>query len=109
MTQAAITTKTFKELIAAGGGCKITLFGQNSGFRVVIRYGATESILSGVRGSPRLFSSLNTAVSYLASVGIFLFEVNAAEYKPGLIRSPRPDRAKALRETRKNPKQERLI
>jgi hypothetical protein len=109
LSQAAITTKTFRELLAAGSACKICLVGQNAGFRILIRYGRVESVLSGVRGSSRLFSSLNTAVAYLARLGIVVFEVDATDYKPGRLRPPRPDRAKALKETRRSLKQERLI
>jgi hypothetical protein len=109
VTQATITLRTFKELLAAGSDCKVCLVGRNAGFCILIRYGTAESLLSGVRGSPRLFSSMNTAVAYLARLGVVLFEVYATEYKPGRSRPARPDRAEALRETGKIPKQGRLI
>ena len=44
-----ITTNTLKELIAAGGPCKVRLVGFKGGFRVVVNYGTAESVLSGVR------------------------------------------------------------
>ena len=109
MAQAAITLRTFTELVAAGSDCKVSLVGQNAAFRILIRYGTAESVLSGVRGSPRLFSSLNTAVAYLAKLGIVVFEVDATDYKPGRVRPPRPDRAEALKETRAFPRQGQLV
>ncbi len=105
----AITTKTLKELLASGSPCKACVVGFKGGFGMVFHYGTAERILSGVRGAPRLFASLNTAVSYLGQLGILKFEVDASGFQPGRLRGPRPDRAEALKGTRKLPKQERLI
>lgn len=65
----------------------------------LIKYGMIEQPLAAQRSKQvRLFSKLETLVSYLKELGIARFDVDAANYDPDTVKtSRRPDRAEALK------------
>lgn len=92
-----IQEPAFRELLAAKGIHQVTLNGRSGGFAVEVAAGDYRRLLGTSRGQLRMFCSLNTATKYLRSFGITRFQVDAAGFKEGRLRGPRPDRAKALR------------
>lgn len=104
-----IKESTLKELIDAQSVRGARLVADGSGFAMVVRYGVTERALASTRGQVRLFASLNTAAEFLRRIGLSTFEVDAANYAPGRLRAPRPDRAAALARTSTKPKQAALF
>src|SRR5689334_21268100 len=97
-----------RELIRATADVSALVFGQKQGFAVKVRLGSLERVLVTSRGSVRLFASLDTAGSFVRSVGISRFEVDMTAHEPGRLRKPRPDRAEALKGTRTRLRQEAL-
>jgi hypothetical protein len=106
----AITIKelVLREFIQAGGQIRARITGQQRGFNLVFQLGNTEKTLATARGTIRLFASLDTAGAFVRDLGIPRFEVDMASHQPGRLRSPRPDRAEALRHTRTRLHQQRL-
>lgn len=105
MSQETIRETTLRELIEAGSVRSVVAVGQRGGFLVSAHCGGTDRSLASARGAVRLFPNLTTLAALLCKLGISSFEVNAANYEPGRVRSARPDRAEALRRTRTRPKQ----
>ncbi len=98
-----------RELARSGSLATATAIGQEGGFALMVRYGASERLLGSKRGAVKLFSSLTTLAMRLRAMGISKFEVNSAAFVPGRVRPPRPDRAEALRATRTKPRQTELL
>lgn len=105
----SIKELTLKELIGTGVLCSVCLIGDKGGFTLKFECGSMSKTLSSARGKLRKFGNLNTAVDYLRQLGISKFQVDATSYQPGRLRNARPDRAKALRNTRTNPRQQELL
>ncbi|WP_258870930.1 hypothetical protein [Xanthomonas campestris] len=74
------------------------MVGQVGGYTVMVRVGQTEKQLTGQRGEPRVFASLDTAATQLLALGVTVFEVLPANYvrAPKVYRRGRPAALKAL-------------
>ena len=110
----SITEGTLRELFAAGVVREVLLFGLDSGgFGIRIIYGGEgrqlDKVLGTSRGGMRRYASLDTAALFMRDLGVERFAVDMTSYEPGLVRSPRPDRAEALKKTRTVPKQGSLL
>ena len=103
-----IKETVLRELIEAATEVQAAAIGQQQGFVLQFRFGSAEKRLATARGNVRLFASLDTAGAYIRDVGIPCFEVDMSHHEPGRLRSPRPDRAAALRGTRTRPRQQPL-
>ena len=99
-----------REFIQSGGDVRATVTGQQCGFSLIFRIGnsSTEKALATVRGSIRVFASLDTAGAFVRDLGMSSFEVDMSRHQPGRLRRARPDRAEALKHTRTRPHQESL-
>ncbi|WDK77314.1 hypothetical protein JH296_10670 [Xanthomonas campestris pv. campestris] len=88
---------TLAALASAGVLRTVQLVGQVGGYTVMVRVGQTEKQLTGQRGEPRVFASLDTATQLLA-LGVTVFEVLPANYvrAPKVYRRGRPAALKAL-------------
>jgi hypothetical protein len=95
-----IKEAALKELVDASSINGATVRGQHGGFAVCIKCGSNDKTLVTARGRARLFGSLDTAMGFLRRLGVFRFEVDASAYERALLRSPRPDRAEALKHTK---------
>ncbi|MBD1487540.1 hypothetical protein GUF76_22305 [Xanthomonas citri pv. citri] len=71
-------------LASAGALRTVQLVGQVGGYAVMVRVGQTEKQLTGQRGEPRVFASLDTAAAQLLALGVMVFEVLPANY----VRAP---------------------
>ena len=105
MSQETIRETTLRELIEAGSVRSVAAVGRHGGFFVSVSCGGIDRALASARGAIRLFPNLTTLAALLCRLGISSFEVDAANYEPGRVRSARPDRAEALRRTRTRLKQ----
>jgi hypothetical protein len=99
-----------REFIQSGGNVRAKVTGQQSGFSLMFQIGngSTEKALVTVRGSIRVFASLDTAGAFVRDLGMSSFEVDMSGHQPGRLRRARPDRAEALKHTRTRPHQESL-
>ncbi|MBZ3934538.1 hypothetical protein [Xanthomonas citri] len=86
------------------------LVGQVGGYSVMVRVGQTEKQLTGQRGEPRVFASLDTAAAQLLALGVMVFEVLPANYvrAPKVYRRRRPAALKALAKLQRQAKPEAL-
>jgi hypothetical protein len=100
---------TLRELVSTNSVHSAHALGRTGGFALAVRCGAAERFLASARSNVRLFPNLTNLALYLRKIGITQFEVNAANYEPGRVRSPRPDRAEALKRTRTRQKQANLF
>jgi hypothetical protein len=105
---ATIKEPVLRELIQASTEVQAAAVGEQQGFVLQFRFGNAERRLATSRGKIRVFASLDTAGAYIRDVGISCFEVDMTGHEPGRLRSPRPDRAAALRGTRTRPRQQPL-
>ena len=98
MSAAAISITTLAELASAGVLRTVQLLGQAGGYTVMVRVGQTEKQLTGQRGEPRVFASLDTAATQLLALGVTVFEVLPANYvrAPKVYRRGRPAALKEL-------------
>ncbi|UUF03845.1 hypothetical protein [Xanthomonas hortorum] len=89
---------TLAALASAGVLRTVQLVGQVGGYTVMVRVGQTEKQLTGQRGEPRVFASLDTAAAQLLALGVTVFEVLPANYvrAPKVYRRGRPAALKAL-------------
>lgn len=89
---------TLAALASAGVLRTVQLVGQVGGYTVMVRVGQTEKQLTGQRGEPRVFASLDTAATQLLALGVTVFEVLPANYvrAPKVYRRGRPAALKAL-------------
>ncbi|MCE4317739.1 hypothetical protein LYZ74_22455, partial [Xanthomonas hortorum pv. gardneri] len=83
---------TLAALASAGVLRTVQLVGQVGGYTVMVRVGQTEKQLTGQRGEPRVFASLDTAATQLLALGVTVFEVLPANYvrAPKVYRRGRP-------------------
>ncbi|PPV06816.1 hypothetical protein [Xanthomonas axonopodis] len=93
-----ISITTLSALASAGVLRTVQLIGQVGGYTVMVRVGQAEQQLTGQRGTPRVFASLDTAAAQLLALGVTVFEVLPANYvrAPKVYRRGRPDALKAL-------------
>jgi hypothetical protein len=90
---------TLAHLVEAGAVRGADIVGQPGGWNVVIKYGMTERALAAKRGAVRIFKRFETLVTYLKSIGIAEYRVNAANYDQEAARThkARPDSAERLK------------
>ncbi len=69
-------------LAEAGAIQGASITGQGAGWGVVIQYGMSERALAAKRGALRTFRKFETLVSYLRSLGIVRYQVDASAYNP---------------------------
>lgn len=105
MSTEPIREATLRELLGTESVSAVYAVGQAGGFTVAVRCGVRQRVLGSTRGSVRVFSNLTSVATFLKALGVSVFQVDAAHYTPGRIRSARPDRAEALKRTRTKPKQ----
>jgi hypothetical protein len=105
----SILLNEFRNLVEAGHITAAVLVGQKGGYRIVVQHESNNRVLCSARGPVRVFASLDTAVPYLKGLGLSEFIVNASQFVPGRLRSPRPDRSEAMKRTRTTPIQEALL
>jgi hypothetical protein len=110
----AVGEATLRELSTSGIGLRpMVVAVPDGGFALVFAYGAAGRevcrVLGTSRGPVRRFGSIDTAGSFLRDLAVNRFSVDLADYRPGRVRGPRPDRAEALRKTRTSPKQTELV
>jgi hypothetical protein len=109
-----LSEATLRELCASGVELSpVVVAVPDGGFALVFAYGAkgreVRRVLGTSRGPVRRFGSIDTAGSFLRELTVQRFYVDLADYQPGRVRGPRPDRAEALRKTRTSPKQAELL
>ncbi len=98
-TQRTIKEPALREFAIAKAIDAISVFGRAGGYVITIHHGSYARTLVSSRGNFRLFT-LDNAAKYLRAIGVERFEVDASGFTPGRIRSPRPDRAAALKATK---------
>ncbi|ATS24097.1 hypothetical protein XppCFBP6982P_23020 (plasmid) [Xanthomonas phaseoli pv. phaseoli] len=93
-----ISITTLSALASAGVLRTVQLVGQVGGYTVMVRVGQVEKQLTGQRGTPRVFASLDTAAAQLLALGVTVFEVLPANYvrAPKVYRRGRPAALKEL-------------
>jgi hypothetical protein len=101
MTGQTIDHATLVKLVDAGTVRAAHVIGRAGGWGVIVPCGKTALPLAAQRGRMRLFAKLDTVVTYLRSIGVNRFDVDAIHYDQGLTRRSRPDRAAALRHAHK--------
>jgi hypothetical protein len=97
-----------RELIKLTVPVRAIVIGGHGGFALHFRVSDSEKTLVTSRGAVRRFASLDTAGGFIRDIGITGFEVDMSSHQPGRLRSPRPDRAEALRSTRTRLRQQSL-
>ncbi len=110
----SVAEATLRELCGSGVNVNPAVVAvQDGGFALVFAYGATgrdvRKVLGTSRGPLRRLASIDTAGFGLRDLSLQRFSVDLADYQPGRVRGPRPDRAEALRKTRTSPKQTELL
>lgn len=104
-----IKEPVLRELAQASALVGATVTGQQKGFAVVFKIGASgEKVLGTQRGGMRVFASLDTAGSFIRDLGLPRFDVDMSGHQPGRLRKARPDRAEALKKTRTKMSQQSL-
>ena len=90
---------TLENLVQAGAIRGADVIGHSGGWGIVVKFGMTERALAARRGSIRSFRKFETLVSYLKSVGISQYNVNAADFDSGTLKltRKRPDSSERMR------------
>ncbi len=105
MNATIIDHASLTRLVQAGAVSNTHVMMGDGGWTVVVHsaqggLNGTAYTLATHRKAPRLFRKMDSLVSYLADVGISHFEVDAAGFARGEVRTwSRPDRAAALKQT----------
>lgn len=95
-----IDHNTLTHLVEAGAVRGADVVGIGSGWGIIVKYGITERKLAARRGPVRTFRKFETLVSYLKTVGISKYSVDASNYDPMRVdAASRPDRSAALKRT----------
>ncbi|MGI0013706.1 MAG: hypothetical protein ACREBU_09735 [Nitrososphaera sp.] len=106
----AITETALRHVVDAAAVHSVLVRGTQGGFTVEINPdSAAPKYLVTVRGEIRRFASIDTAGAVLRELGLPEFRVDMEGHQPGRLRAPRPDRALALRKTRTQPQQQKLV
>lgn len=97
MAEQTIDHATLVKLIDAGTVRAARVIGRAGGWGIIVSCGRTARALAAQRGKLRLFSKLDTVVTYLKGIGLDRFDVDAIHYDSRHTRRARPDRAAALK------------
>ena len=100
MNTETINHTTLSRLAEAGTVRSTHIIGQAGGWGILVKYGMTERTLAAQRSHQvRIFRKFETLVSYLKSVGIVRFEVDAVNYDAASLKRTRtrPDSSDAMR------------
>jgi hypothetical protein len=97
MPEQTIDHATLVKFIDAGTVRAARVIGRAGGWGIVVSCGRTDHALAAQRGKLRLFSKLDTVVTYLKGIGLHRFDVDAIHYDSRHTRRARPDRAAALK------------
>lgn len=81
MRTETIDHTTLSHLVEAGAVRGADIVGEKGGWEIVIKYGMTQRALASRRGHVRVFKRFETLVSYLKSIGVVTYQVNAANYE----------------------------
>lgn len=81
MRTETIDHTTLSHLVEAGAVRGADVVGEKGGWEIVIKYGMTQRALASRRGHVRVFKRFETLVSYLKSIGVVTYQVNAANYE----------------------------
>jgi hypothetical protein len=97
--QMATIDQTMLEKLSASGSLqRVRAVAQTGGWRIVVRYGTSESTLVVRRGNVRVWPKLDTLVNFLVRMQIAEFEVDATAFQPGThVARPRLDAAERMR------------
>jgi hypothetical protein len=100
MSAETIDHNTLTRLVEAGAVRGAHVIGQVGGWAILIKYGMLERALATTRSKKiRTFKKLETLVTYLKTIGISQFDVDAAQYDPATVQTyTRPDRVAAMRQ-----------
>jgi hypothetical protein len=90
---------TLERLVEAGAVSGADVIGGPDGWGVVVKYGMTERSLAARRGALRTFRKFETLVSYLKGLGIFQYNVDAANFDAASLKTTRarPDSSERMR------------
>lgn len=100
MPNDTIDHSTLSRLAEAGAVKSAHVVGQNGGWGILVKYGVSERALAAQRSHQmRIFRKFETLVSYLKSLGVAHFNVDAMNYDPVSIKTTRhrPDRSEAMK------------
>jgi hypothetical protein len=75
-----VDTRTLRELVRAGSVQGVRATADGDGFRLAFQYGGGDRFLEAAKGHVRRFSALDSVASYLKSLGIAKFEVDATQW-----------------------------
>ncbi len=89
-----LTEANLRLLISGKAVSAIRVVGGIKGYVIEAHYGAARSVLANTRRSERRFASIDAAAALLKRIGAPRFEVDVTDFKHGLVRKPRPDRAR---------------
>lgn len=92
-----VKLSTLRDLVEAKSVRAASIVGEKGGWAVAVRFGQAERVLAGKNGERRLFTKLDTAARQLIDLGLVSFEVHGADYEMAPARTPRPDRAAAMK------------
>lgn len=100
MATETIDHSTLSRLVEAGVVRGAHVIGQPGGWAVMVKYGMHERPLASTNSRAiRNFRRLETLVTYLKSIGLSQFDVDAANYDQATpTAAKRPDRAAALKQ-----------
>jgi hypothetical protein len=101
MVKDTIDHATLVKLVDAGAVRAAHVVGRAGGWGVTVACGKTARSLAVQRGRERLFSKLDTVVTYLKRIGVDRFDVDAMHYDSRHLGRSRPDRAEALKHAHK--------
>jgi len=98
MSQETITHNTLKELVEAGAIRRASAVAYGDRWGLVFSYGGVEKTLCAKNSHQvRNWANLNSAVKYLAQLGIRKFDTDATNYDPTHKTLTRPDKSAALK------------
>lgn len=100
MPSATIDHNTLARLVAADAVRGTRIVGKPGGWGVIVKYGVKESPLAATRSKDvRVFKRLETLVSYLKTIGISRFDVDATEFDAATVKTySRPDTSAKLKQ-----------
>jgi len=100
MTTASLNHSTLERMARSGAIRGVTVAGETAGWQIVAHLSDNaEATLEARRGHRRSFRTLETAVRYLASMGIARFEVDAGRFDAQRLSATRnrPDSAALMK------------
>jgi len=99
ITHDTIDHITLESLVEAGAVRSVDVIGHAGGWGVIVKYGMTGRSLAARRGAVRRFRKFETLVSYLRRIGIFDYNVHAADFDLAGMKTTRvrPDASEWMR------------